>query len=229
MLSEIFSWIERYGTDTAIILVVCAAIYAFYDKYLSYWFSRRLRKEAKKDSNTEKEFIEKRKNNLKNQEFFSNIHFKMNIDILSETFSEDPIRSQLYRDILVVLFKCYYDSVANFIKIVDHEWDKDQWARALNKEMIAVIETFKEQAVVEEIPEPAVKSFLLWYSPYMQQVYFYIRKIRGMGNRNAIENTNTFLLLLELILTNVVSDIQKYTVFNGKLKGIEYKGNIVGE
>jgi hypothetical protein len=229
MLSEILGWVEKYGTDTAFILLGAAILYGLYDKYLSYFFSRKLRKERNEDINERGEFVEKRKNDLKNQEFFSNIHFKMNVDILTEDFSKDHVRSELFRDILVLLFKCYYDSMANFIKVVDPNWDKDQWTRALNKEIIKVVEIFKERAIVENIPPEAIERFLLWYSPYIQQIYFYIRKIREMGNRNAIENTSTFLLLLELILTNVMSDIQKYSVFNGKLDGLEYKGNVIGE
>jgi hypothetical protein len=229
MLSEIFVWIEKYGMGAAIFLFLAATVYGFYDQYLSYFFSSKLKREKRtKDENT-REFIERRKDSLKDQEFFSNIHFKITVDISSETFSNNSTKSKMISDMLIILFKCYYDSMANFVKIVESDWDKNDWARFLNKEMLGAKERFRELARVEDIPSEAVDRFMLWYTPYMQQIYFYIRKIRGMGNRSSIENTNTFLLLLELILTNVMSDIQKRAAFNGTLDGIEYKGGIIGD
>lgn len=230
MFSEVLKLLENYGLGTVVVLAVCAVLYGFYDKYLSFYFNDKLnkRKQRTKDKD-EEQCIERRKNSLKDQEFFSNVQFKMNVDLVSEEFSKDPVRSELFKDIIRILFQAYYDTMLNFVKTVDPEWTKDEWARTINKEMLVAIEKFNERCQLENIPPEAVKRFLLWLSPYMQQVYFYIRKVRGMGNRNAIENTNTFLLLLELILTNVLSDVQKYTIFNGSLKGLEYKDSVIGD
>lgn len=225
MLKEIFAWVDAYGPEAVVGIAAGAAAYLLYDKSVAYYFDKRLL-----DHKYDKEdlaYMERRKADLQAQDFFSNITFKLNVDIPAEHFSEDPVRSEIHKAILSVLMQAYYDNMLEFVKEVDISWNRMDWSIALNNKNYETIEQFKERAVAQDIPKEAVRLFLVWFTPYIQQIYFYIKKISTMQNKNSVENTNIFLLLLELILMNTLADIQKLTIFNGNLTGMEYKGKII--
>ena len=230
MISTILSWIEEYGVESIVVLVVLGAGYILYEQYIKYIFQNKLNKHKSTKKQKEEEIFlrRRRKDDLKSQEFFSNIEFKLNVDIPSEEFSHDPPRSELLRDFMKNLLSAYHSNMMNFVVHLDIEWDKIEWCQELNDTNYKTIDDFKSKCVEQNIPQEAIKRFLVWYTPYMQQIFFYIRKISSMQNKNSVENTNTFLLLLELILMNALSDITKFSAFNGDLDGLEYKGNVIG-
>lgn len=233
MWSAALEWIEKYGLESIVIIAIIGAGYVFYEQGIKYYFQRKLKKDANKDVESNKQeqkfLTSKHKDDLKNQEFFSNIEFKLNVDVPSEDFSSDPVSDELLRGFMKSLLSAYHKNMMDFVKEMNVEWNNTEWRMKLNSVNYKAMDDFKASCIEKSFPNEAIKKFLVWYTPYMQQIFFYIRKISMMQNKNAVENTNTFLLLLELILMNAFSDIVKYPSIKNDLDGIEYKGNIVGE
>lgn len=227
MLSFVFDWMQKYGIESLISLAVIGGVYVLWVQFLKYYFDRLRNKNSEQDDTII--FTRRRKEDLKDQEFFSNIEFKLNVDIPSEEFPGNEARSALLRDLTKLLFSSYHEHMFKFINDIDTEWSRTEWAKNMNDVNYKAIDHFKAKSMENKIPPEALKRYLVWYTPYMQQIFFYIRKISSMENKNAIENTNTFLLLLELILINALSDVTKATSFNGELDDIEYNGKVIGE
>lgn len=229
MLSSIIVWLEKYTVESVVMLVVASGLYATWVGYVRYFFQKRY---LKTDNNTTSRHIkelEEKKEHLQTREFFPNLEFKINVDVPAEDFSVDSVRQCLCKSILITLFECYYSGMTNFIKNVNVTWDRTQWAENLNAVNYRIMENFKAKAAEREIPKIAIREFSSWYSPFRKQLYYYIRKISRMDNHDAIENTNTYLLILELILMNALADMKNSSTFKENFDGIEYNGNIIGE
>lgn len=235
MVLKLLEWLEKYGIEGIIILVLAGGIYALWEAYIKYIFKKKYSKYSQSGESAEKikaedlEELERRKMILQAQEFFPNIQFKINVDIPSEEFSPDPTVKCVCKNIMLILFEQYNTYMQNFVKDMDVQWNKNEWATELNNMNYKIIEDFKSKAAQQEIPKEVVKEFVIWYSPYMKQIYFYVRKIAAMNNRSSVENTNTYLLLLELILMNTFSDIKNFCVLISDFKGLEYKGKVIGD
>lgn len=228
MISELVNLTKDYGIVGVIILFVLGLSYVYYQGYVGYIFKRKYSNEERTNNINNAAYLERRKNDLQKQEFFANMQFKIYVDIPSEDFSDDEGRKCLYRALMLTLFEAYNENMLEFVSKLNVNWDKSEWAAALNEQNYKLLEDFKAKAAQKEVPKLAVKIFVAWFTPYIQQIYFYVRKIAGMHNKNAIENTNTFLLLLELILMNALSDMRNFSTFDGELDGTDYKGKVIG-
>jgi len=228
MISSIINWIEQYGPESIGVLAILVGLFVLYEQYVKYFFEKRLKSKNRSQYKEEREHLDRRKADLPEQEFFSNILFKLTVEIPSENFSEDAVKSELFRDIMRQLLGSYHSYMIEFVSEIDVEWDRATWNSRLNDKHYKIVENFKVNALESGVPALAIKRFMVWYTPYMQQIFFYVKKVSAMHNKNSIENTRTFLLLLELILMNALTDIVKSPVINGDLDGIEYKGNVIG-
>lgn len=229
-MSNITNLFKDYGTEGIIIVCFIGGLYAVWEAYVKYIFQKKYKDyDNKNNSHNENLFLEERKKALHTQEFFPNIQFKINVDIPSEEFSSDEVMRCLYKNIMLSLFESYYDNMSEFVKSLDISWDKNEWANALNTTNYKIIEDFKAICAQREIPKEAVKYFIIWYTPLMQQIYFFVRKIAAMNNKSSVENTNTYLLLLELILMNTLSDVKNFDILDNEFEGLEYKGNIINK
>jgi len=231
MWPKLLEWLEKYGGESIVVLVISGALYVFWETYIKYIFQKKYSDYKRKNDNPVLEdkpaTTEEQKDMLKHQDFFSNVEFKINVDIPSEDFSKNPVKKCLYKNILLILFEAYHENMLIFIKNLDVNWDKHEWLKELNTVNYKIIEELKSKSTQRGIPKKAIQFFLTWYNPFMQQIYFYMRKISDMDNRNAVDNTNTYLLLLELILMNTLSDIKNIGNFDFELDGLEYKGQII--
>ena len=228
-MSSILFWLDKYSVESVIILVIISALYATWVAYIRYFFKKKYTKDNTKNTNKKTKEQEERKEQLQAREFFPNLEFKINVEVPAEEFSSDPVKRCLYKDILATLFECYYTGMIEFIEHLDVSLDQTEWSSKLNSTNYKIIENFKAKAAEREIPKVVIREFNNWYSPFRKQIYYYIRKIALMDCKDAIENTNTYLLLLELILMNTLADMKNFSSFDGAFEGIEYKGKVIGE
>lgn len=231
MLSSIIVWLEKYSVESVITLVILSVLYATWTAYIRYFFkSIYTKKQNTKNSKVkEQEELEKKKEQLETREFFPNLKFKINVDISTEEFSSDVVKRCLYKDILTILFESYYTNTIDFVKNLDVSWNTSEWASKLNDVNYKIIEEFKANAARQEIPKVVILAFNDWYSLYRKQIYYYIKKITQMNDKDAVEDTNTYLLILELILMNVLADMKNFSSFDDDFRGVEYKGKIIGQ
>lgn len=164
---------------------------------------------------------------LYTHQFFSNVEFKINIDLPIETFSEHPSRNIMYQDIMVILFTTYLKNMKAFVKAFNDQWNADDWRYHINKAHYNLIEEFKANCLKAEIPEAAIKLFMTWYNPYLNRTYQYINHVAKMSEVGPDGKTRVFLLVLELILATVTADAQRQSILNGELSGMEYKGLVL--
>lgn len=229
-MANILEFFKDYGVEGILALAIAGGLYVLWESYVKYIFQKKYSEyDNKNNTQAENEYLEDRKRALQTQEFFSNIQFKMHVDIPSEEFSTDEVRRCLYKNIMMALFEAYYNNMLEFVRGIDVSWDKHEWSNALNDVNYKIIEDFKAGCAQREVPKEAIKEFVIWYTPLMKQIYFYVRKISAMNNKSSVENTNTYLLLLELILMNTLSDMKNFSSFDGDLVGLEYKGKVIGK
>jgi len=225
---DILEFLKEYGVGGIIGLAIGGGLYVLWQSYVKYIFKKLYdRYDTRHDIRKEKNYLDNRKKALQSQEFFPNIKFKMNVDIPSEDFSTDEGRRCLYKNIMLALFESYYNNMIEFSRGLDTSWDNNEWANSLNSVNYKIIEDFRANCAQREIPKDVVKYFIIWFTPIMKQIYFYVKKISAMNNKNSIENTNTYFLLLELILMNTLSDIKNFDMADNHLEGLEYKGKII--
>lgn len=160
-------------------------------------------------------------------QFFSNIEFKINIDLPIETFSENANRNVMYQDIMVILFSTYLNYMKDFAKAIKRSWDANDWKNKINDVHYDIIEEFKKECASQGVPEEAIKVFMVWYNPYLNRIYQYINHVAKMPTVSPESKTRVFLLVLELILATVTADAQRQSILNGELNGIEYKGLVL--
>lgn len=166
----------------------------------------------------------KSKKPLYTHPFFSNIEFKINIDLPIETFSEHPNRNVMYQDIMVILFSSYLKYMSGFVKSFNHRWGVDDWKYEINRVHYNIIEEFENECAKSGIPETAIKIFMIWYNTYLNRIYQYINHVAKMPDLTPEGKTRVFLLVLELILATVTADAQRQSILNGELSGMEYNG-----
>jgi len=161
---------------------------------------------------------------LQRHEFFTNIEFKINVDLPIEMFSTDQNRNIMFRDMMVYLFSSYHRNMLNCVNSIDEKYTGKQWLEAINKAHYNVIQEFFEECIRNAVPEPALNAFMKWYNPYINRIYQYIVTIASIPDTTAFGKTRIFLLVLELILATLCADAQDAKEINGELEGLEYKG-----
>lgn len=208
--------LAEYGVVSAVLVTFIIIIFALLKSRGSF-----------QDSNiygTEASNERRRRPPLYTHQFFSNIEFKVNIDLPIESFSEHPSRNVMYQDIMIILFSTYLKNMKMFIKTFNPKWGSDDWKYQINKTHYNLIEEFKSECLRKDIPEIAVKIFMTWYNPYLNRIYQYINHVAKMPEVGPEGKTRVFLLVLELILATVTADAQRQSILNGQLTGMEYKG-----
>lgn len=161
--------------------------------------------------------------NIRNHDFFSNLEFKINIDLPIETFSPHHNRNVMYRDIMIYLFESYLRNMKAFTLNIKSIKKASHWSANLHSTHYDIIEEFKESCIRNGIPEEALDLFLTWYNPHVSRIYQYISIINKIPNTNVYGKTRTFLLVLELILATITADAQRAPKLNGELDGLVYK------
>lgn len=217
MLRDLIAILAEYGIVSTLsvisLIIIIKALKKAYDNYNPHSQYMALR-----------DARDRRKVDLSKHDFFDNIEFKVNVDFPIESFSQDPNRNVLYRDIMMNLFSTYHDIMLSFVARVDESWTADEWKNKLVQEHYLLIEEFISRCNREGVPEVAVRLFMEWYTPYIHKIYKYINSVSKLPDtNNIVERTRFFLLVLELILVNVTADAQKFKILNGQLNGIVYK------
>lgn len=226
-LADIVRITQEYGLQTASIILLAGVVYLFVKGHVDVWIFKKKRQIS---NPTEKDLaFDEVVEEILSSEFFRNMKFKISVDIPAEHFSEDPALDQLYKDLLICLYRSYQNVLRYKISKMEEKDSPDVWVNSFMETIYHTMDEFDKDAKRIGIPEEAVLEFTTWFSPFLHQIYNYVTVIDVSEPHCSLRKTKFFLLTLELILVNATAQAQKFRVFEGKFEGKEYRGNVIGD
>jgi len=208
----------------ATLVLIASSLYFFIKSKIEIWaYQKKDDVRRRRSIDVDAEIKE-----LKNSSFFNYLKFKLNVKLYVNKFSDDPGIDLLYKDLLRMLLTSFYTT---FNERVDRlkflQSDKEfetHWHSALNE----TLENFSLSCDKEGISDIAKVSFLAWVSPFITELYKFISDI-SRTEINIYNKTRLLLLSAEMVLVIAVGQLKVKEIFNGRLKGLEYKGMILGK
>jgi len=225
-LADIIRITQEYGFQTLYGILVFGVIYLVAKGHIDVWIFKK-KKQLTDTSSIKKDFDVSIKEILAS-EFFRNIKFKIAFDIPTDHFSKDPALDILYKDLLICLYHSYQVKIEDKISKMKEDDECGDWVNSFMETIYLAMDMFQKEAKQMGIPEDAIVEFTVMFSPVLHQIYTYFSIIDASEPKCILRKTRLFLLTLELILVNATAHTQEFNVFEGKLDGKEYKGNVIG-
>ena len=218
---------KDYGLETLAIMLIATVVYLFAKGHVDLYVfkkKRNITNPKKNPENIQQEFDDSVVAIL-NSEFFRNLKFKISVDIPTATFSNDHTLDMVYTDLMLSLF-------TSFEKILTEKTSaikKDaEWVKVYLDGIYLIIDEYDKEARNRGIPSPIISDFKIWFSPFIYQIYHYVVIIDTNVVGGPVEKIRIFLLALELILVNAMSQLESLEVFGEKYTGVEYRGKVIG-
>lgn len=201
--------VSEYGWGAFLIILVFALLYfAITNKNIF--------------ENTKKEELD-----LEHHSFFRQVQYRLAVEIPSLKLCPDkPIKQQVFIDLLTIVTKSIYDVCRDLVHADMSSWTSDKWAIEFSNAMAEALKSWSVKAEDGGIPKVVVDKFTNWTTPNMMMINEYITILADSNlYQNNVARTNTFLLMINLLLVTFVADAERtIKKINGDLDGIKYKG-----
>lgn len=162
--------------------------------------------------------------------FFSAAHSKIAAEIPTLELSPNkPVKQMMFRDILTIYIKTMLDTCMGIVELDMDDWSGDRWSNEVSKHVNRLVTDFHKNATDAGIPDAALFKFSKWHYPTLEMLYEYVNIL---GNSNIystnIARTNTFLLMMNLLLVTTLADAERsLKELNGEVGGKMYKNQIL--
>jgi len=169
-------------------------------------------------------------NDLKYHQFFSNAQYRLMVEIPNlEIDNTRPVRQRIFRDLLYIKIKSFYDGFQAITEIDMSNWSSEQWIFEMNQHIRSILNEYELKCRQRGIPDEVLIKFSRWNCTSMDVLYEYIT---GLGNSkiydNNISRTNTLMFIMNLLLVTLIADAERTLKdLNGEISGKLYKNSII--
>jgi hypothetical protein len=217
MLNDILKVLTDFGYLGILIIFTSMLIHKIVSAKIELW----LLEKKKKNNNTSVDF-----DDLKNHSFFVNSQYRLMVEIPKLQFNtQQPVRQQMWRDLLYGSIKVMHDSLFDNIDSSMNEWTPEMWANKMTLLMGEINIKFEGESIKNGIPLKAIEVFTRWNTDVMSIIHEYIIALSNSRvYYSNISRMNTLLFLLNLKLVTMIGDSEKtLSEINGELSGLVYK------
>lgn len=219
MANEIISGlIENYGIGGLALFVIAAIVITVAVKYLSDVLSKSMWPFKR----NKVVYV------LDDHVFFTTAKFKLHYDIPTlDVCPDKPVREEVFKNILYLTVESFYYGCKNIIGI--HGLNKlsgEEWGEEIRSELRKILKSYERKAEDFDIPKPVIKVYTEWLATYMDILKEYIIQLSGSSAYgNSLMRTNTFLLIMNLLVITMVGDLAILANReDNSISGIDYRG-----
>jgi hypothetical protein len=219
MLGELLGIFASHGWVALILSIVAMFAYKWFSAWLDLWL---IRKKAKKENAI------KNDTDIKFHPFFANTQYHLMVEIPNlEIMPDMPIRQKVFKDLIYIKMKTMYDICKDFSELNMEEWRKEEWVNNAKIYINKMVVEYELRARQEGIPDIVIQKYKNWSLHEIDLIYEYVGMLGGSAlYTNNRERTNTFLLIMNLMLVTTLGDAERtLDELNGELTGKEYKGH----
>lgn len=162
--------------------------------------------------------------------FFSATQYKISVEIPEIRLAPDkPVKQQMFRDVLLIYTRRMHDTCMDIATMDSADYSSDKWVTEVNKRITKMLLGFQRECLENGVPEVALYKFSKWNARTVSLVQEYV-KILGSSQLYSNNNTrtNTFLMIIGLLLVTNIADAEKtLKELNGEIGGKMYKGSVI--
>ena len=203
MISEAIKVLGEHGWAAVILFIFGGVLIRFLSVQISVWKARSVDQIMKLEL--------RRQSELKNHQFFANIHFRLHSEIPTLTLNKDqPVREDLFRTLLTVTLISLKEIIDTVVGS-NLDGTPSEWATNVNREMQKHDRMIEEKAVQEGIPLILISRYIVW-------------------KRNSDEVLNNYvndLAISEVYVTNLARTNTLLVGLNGEISGMTFKGKLI--
>lgn len=167
---------------------------------------------------------------LKDHLFFTNAHFKLRFDIPAlKLIPDNPALEQMYIDLIYLTVEAFYYGCKSIVRIPElGTMSGAEWDTEIKYSIERMLKSMEHKAEDFGVPHSALKEYLTWTVKYTDLLRNYVTQMSGSAvYGESIIRTNTFLLIMNLLIITMVGDIERLarrSAAESDLTGLVYRG-----
>lgn len=228
LIEKLLDFVKVYGFKSLIGVAILAFIgyglKVLLPPALEYWKQRI-------NTSTEGARVEARtQEQLFRHPYFTDLKNKLNYDIPHFEINDDPLRSAISKNFLLIKFSCIHRHCLEFITSGHiNKISTRDFQQKLEQLVYDIVKDYEERARKDEIPECFIREFNIWHKSTILVICNFIEDICDVSAGNMfVDNVVKYYVFLNQLNSatdkTLIDAAKALRDLNGELDAVVYKG-----